>query len=107
MLRAFSTLEGVGKSLDPEYQFSTVAAPYAQELLQLQDAAGSAQGFVMEQLQQQATEVGAVHARQARRKPFQLKHSYSAVQHCANAPFIQGHGPLMHDAYNCIRVLVN
>jgi hypothetical protein len=36
VLRAFSTLEGIGKSLNPEYNFATVAQPYAQELLDLQ-----------------------------------------------------------------------
>ena len=36
MLRAFSTLEGLGKALDPEYKFADVARPYALELLELQ-----------------------------------------------------------------------
>lgn len=36
MLRAFSTLEGIGKTLNPDYRFSEVAQPYAAELLQLQ-----------------------------------------------------------------------
>lgn len=36
MLRAFSTLEGIGKTLDPNYRFSEVAQPYAAELLNLQ-----------------------------------------------------------------------
>lgn len=70
VLRAFSTLEGIGKTLNPDYNFSAVATPYAQELLQLQDAQQQ-QGFVIAQFQQQATEVrllcgclgfGAVHA---------------------------------------------
>jgi predicted unusual protein kinase regulating ubiquinone biosynthesis (AarF/ABC1/UbiB family) len=55
VLRAFSTLEGIGKTLNPAYNFSEVATPYAQELLQLQDV--NQQGFIIEQLQQQATEV--------------------------------------------------
>eukprot|EP00878_Enallax_costatus_P028806 GHUV01031151.1.p1 GENE.GHUV01031151.1~~GHUV01031151.1.p1 ORF type:complete len:164 (+),score=44.37 GHUV01031151.1:50-493(+) len=55
VLRAFSTLEGIGKTLNPSYNFSEVATPYAQELLQLEDV--SQQGFIIEQLQQQATEV--------------------------------------------------
>ena len=42
MLRAFSTLEGLGKALDPEYKFADVARPYALELLELQVRA---QGF--------------------------------------------------------------
>lgn len=38
VLRAFSTLEGLGKALDPEYKFADVARPYALELLELQVA---------------------------------------------------------------------
>jgi predicted unusual protein kinase regulating ubiquinone biosynthesis (AarF/ABC1/UbiB family) len=33
VLRAFSTLEGIGKSLNPDFKFVEVATPYAQELL--------------------------------------------------------------------------
>lgn len=36
VLRAFTTLEGLGRALDPEYKFAAVAQPYALELLQLQ-----------------------------------------------------------------------
>ncbi|PIN20363.1 putative unusual protein kinase [Handroanthus impetiginosus] len=35
VLRAFSTLEGVGCSLDPKFSFINIAAPYAQELLKV------------------------------------------------------------------------
>ncbi|XP_019162365.1 PREDICTED: uncharacterized protein LOC109158910 [Ipomoea nil] len=35
VLRAFSTLEGIGYSLDPDFSFAKIAAPYAQELLDL------------------------------------------------------------------------
>eukprot|EP00741_Cyanophora_paradoxa_P001159 tig00000459_g1117.t1 len=41
VLRAFSTLEGICKSLDPAFQFSEVAAPFAQEIVR--DAAKGAQ----------------------------------------------------------------
>ncbi|KAG2482100.1 hypothetical protein HYH03_018956 [Edaphochlamys debaryana] len=59
VLRAFSTLEGIGKTLNPEYRFSEVAQPYAAELLQLQDANGQRNGaLLLEQVQQQATELG-------------------------------------------------
>lgn len=37
VLRAFSTLEGVGKTLDPDFSFVKVAAPYAQELLDMKE----------------------------------------------------------------------
>jgi predicted unusual protein kinase regulating ubiquinone biosynthesis (AarF/ABC1/UbiB family) len=33
VMRAFSTLEGVGKGLDPEFNFMEVAKPYAMELM--------------------------------------------------------------------------
>lgn len=33
VIRAFSTLEGIGYTLDPDFSFVKVAAPYAQELL--------------------------------------------------------------------------
>ncbi|KAL3510061.1 hypothetical protein ACH5RR_029462 [Cinchona calisaya] len=35
VLRAFSTLEGIGYILDPDFSFAKIAAPYAQELLDL------------------------------------------------------------------------
>lgn len=57
VLRAFATLEGIGKALDPEFSFAATAAPYAQDLLDLQDTR-SQQTFLLEQLQAQATEVG-------------------------------------------------
>jgi len=58
VLRAFSTLEGLGKALDPNYSFSEVAKPYALELLDLQDMQ-QAQGFVLGRLQEQALQMGA------------------------------------------------
>ncbi|KAL6762525.1 ABC1 family-domain-containing protein [Haematococcus lacustris] len=61
VLRAFSTLEGIGKSLNPTYRFTDVATPYAQELLQLQDSRGQ-QSLLVSQLQQQATELGVAAA---------------------------------------------
>lgn len=57
VLRAFSTLEGIGKTLQSDYKFSEVARPYAAELLDLQDGA-AAQSFALAQLQQQAGEFG-------------------------------------------------
>ncbi|KAG0463143.1 hypothetical protein HPP92_021619 [Vanilla planifolia] len=35
VMRAFSTLEGIGHTLDPEFSFVKVAAPYAQDLLDI------------------------------------------------------------------------
>lgn len=48
VLRAFSTLEGIGKTLNPSYNFAEVAAPYAKELLELQD--GKAGQLLVEQV---------------------------------------------------------
>ncbi|KAJ9523162.1 hypothetical protein QJQ45_024089 [Haematococcus lacustris] len=92
VLRAFSTLEGIGKSLNPTYRFTDVATPYAQELLQLQVGTGPGPGpvevvvhgqqmeqgvgallacpqdsrgqqsLLVSQLQQQATELGVAAA---------------------------------------------
>ncbi|KAK9804460.1 hypothetical protein WJX73_004145 [Symbiochloris irregularis] len=39
VLRAFTTLEGLGKALDPDFQFVTVAQPYAQQILDSRAAA--------------------------------------------------------------------
>lgn len=61
VLRAFATLEGIGKALDPEFSFAETAAPYAQELLDLQ-AGSSQQTFILDQLTAQATQVGAATA---------------------------------------------
>ncbi|BAU03494.1 hypothetical protein VIGAN_UM117400 [Vigna angularis var. angularis] len=35
VLRAFSTLEGIGYTLNPNFSFARIAAPYAQELLDM------------------------------------------------------------------------
>ncbi|KAG1679839.1 hypothetical protein FOA52_012752 [Chlamydomonas sp. UWO 241] len=54
VLRAFSTLEGIGNTLDPAYKFSTVAQPYASELLNLQDGQAT-QALLISQVQRQAS----------------------------------------------------
>lgn len=48
VLRAFSTLEGVGYTLDPDFSFLKVAAPYAQELLDLKQKRPSGTQLVQE-----------------------------------------------------------
>ncbi|XP_074285081.1 protein ACTIVITY OF BC1 COMPLEX KINASE 7, chloroplastic isoform X2 [Silene latifolia] len=48
VLRAFSTLEGVGYTLDPKFSFVKVAAPYAQELLDLKERRRSGAALVQE-----------------------------------------------------------
>lgn len=61
VLRAFATLEGIGKTLDKDFSFAETAAPYAQELLDLKGAENQQQ-FIFDQLTTQATEVGAATA---------------------------------------------
>uniref|UniRef100_A0A0D9XBM3 ABC1 atypical kinase-like domain-containing protein n=1 Tax=Leersia perrieri TaxID=77586 RepID=A0A0D9XBM3_9ORYZ len=48
VIRAFSTLEGIGYILDPEFSFVKVAAPYAQELLDLKQRRTSGPELVQE-----------------------------------------------------------
>ncbi|KAJ0759346.1 putative ABC-type Cd(2+) transporter [Helianthus annuus] len=48
VIRAFSTLEGIGYSLDPDFSFVKIAAPYAQELLDLKQQRPSGTQLVAE-----------------------------------------------------------
>ena len=47
VMRAFTTLEGLGKALDPGFQFVTVAQPYAQEILDIQVQAKHSQAGIL------------------------------------------------------------
>ncbi len=57
VMRAFSTLEGVGKGLDPEFNFMEAAKPYATELM-TNGGAGESNGLLSE-LSRQAAQVGS------------------------------------------------
>ncbi|KAL3133809.1 hypothetical protein ABBQ32_008284 [Trebouxia sp. C0010 RCD-2024] len=57
VLRAFATLEGIGRALDANYKFVAVAQPYATKLLDLQDSQAQ-QTFVLEQVRKQAVDLG-------------------------------------------------
>lgn len=48
VIRAFSTLEGIGYALDPDFSFVKIAAPYAQELLDLKQQRPSGTQLVAE-----------------------------------------------------------
>ncbi|KAA8524877.1 hypothetical protein F0562_011300 [Nyssa sinensis] len=48
VLRAFSTLEGIGYILDPDFSFVKIAAPYAQELLDIRQKQRSGTQLVQE-----------------------------------------------------------
>ena len=56
VMRAFSTLEGVGKGLDPEFNFMEVAKPYAVELMNGNGSGPDTSGLLGE-LSRQAAQV--------------------------------------------------
>ncbi len=56
VMRAFSTLEGVGKGLDPEFNFMEVAQPYAMQLMT--NTNGTNGSTIFDELGRQAAEVG-------------------------------------------------
>jgi predicted unusual protein kinase regulating ubiquinone biosynthesis (AarF/ABC1/UbiB family) len=56
-MRAFSTLEGVGKGLDPQFNFMEVAQPYAMKLMT--NSNGSGGNTIFDELGRQAVQVGS------------------------------------------------
>ncbi|MEM7553326.1 MAG: AarF/ABC1/UbiB kinase family protein [Cyanobacteria bacterium P01_A01_bin.84] len=60
VMRAFSTLEGVGKGLDPEFNFMTVAQPYTMQLMtQMNGSEGNAGNAILNELSRQAVQVSS------------------------------------------------
>ena len=57
VMRAFSTLEGVGKGLDPEFNFMEVAQPYAMQLMTSMN--GNDGNSFLNELSRQAVQVGS------------------------------------------------
>jgi len=57
VMRAFSTLEGVGKGLDPDFNFMEVAKPFALEIMNQGQEQYS--GTLLSELSRQATEVSS------------------------------------------------
>jgi predicted unusual protein kinase regulating ubiquinone biosynthesis (AarF/ABC1/UbiB family) len=57
VMRAFSTLEGVGKGLDPEFNFMEVAKPFALQIMS--NGNGLDQNSFLDQLGRQAAEVSS------------------------------------------------
>ena len=55
VMRAFSTLEGVGKGLDPEFNFMEVAQPYAMQFMTKTSSNGNT---ILDELGRQAAQVG-------------------------------------------------
>lgn len=58
VMRAFSTLEGVGKGLDPEFNFMEVAQPFAMQLMANSNGSYDGNSFLGE-LGRQAAQVGS------------------------------------------------
>jgi predicted unusual protein kinase regulating ubiquinone biosynthesis (AarF/ABC1/UbiB family) len=59
VMRAFSTLEGVGKGLDPEFSFMEVAQPFAVQLMNGDGRNGNSLGnTILDELGKQAAQVG-------------------------------------------------
>ncbi|MEO1692305.1 MAG: AarF/ABC1/UbiB kinase family protein [Cyanobacteria bacterium J06631_6] len=56
VMRAFSTLEGVGKGLDPEFNFMEVAQPYAMQLMTNSNSSNG--NTIFDELGRQAAQVG-------------------------------------------------
>eukprot|EP00892_Ulva_mutabilis_P007418 jgi/Ulvmu1/5048/UM021_0065.1 len=59
VLRAFTTLEGVSKGLDPGYNFATEATPYARALLDLDGESSSGRQLAVAELQKSAAQLGS------------------------------------------------
>lgn len=57
VMRAFSTLEGVGKGLDPDFNFMAVAQPFALQIMNNSNGFNPA-GNIMDELGRQAVQVG-------------------------------------------------
>ncbi|NJM67293.1 MAG: AarF/ABC1/UbiB kinase family protein [Acaryochloris sp. RU_4_1] len=57
VMRAFSTLEGVGRGLDPQFNFMEVAEPFAAELMTNGGFSGKPRGDLLGELGRQAAQV--------------------------------------------------
>jgi predicted unusual protein kinase regulating ubiquinone biosynthesis (AarF/ABC1/UbiB family) len=57
VMRAFSTLEGVGKGLDPEFNFMEVAQPFAMQIMT--NGNGRNGSTILDELGRQAAQVGS------------------------------------------------
>jgi predicted unusual protein kinase regulating ubiquinone biosynthesis (AarF/ABC1/UbiB family) len=56
-MRAFSTLEGVGKGLDPQFNFMEVAQPFALQIMA--NMSGNNGNSLLDELGRQAVQVGS------------------------------------------------
>jgi predicted unusual protein kinase regulating ubiquinone biosynthesis (AarF/ABC1/UbiB family) len=76
VMRAFSTLEGVGKGLDPEFNFLAIAQPYAFDLM---NTGSSIPANLLNELGRQAAEVGNT-ANTALNLPRRLEESLNKLE---------------------------
>lgn len=81
MLRAFTTLEGVSKGLDPGYNFATEATPYARALLDLDAGSDSNRQLAVAELQKRAAQLG----NDAVTMPGRVEYLESTLRRCAAA----------------------
>lgn len=58
VMRAFSTLEGVGKGLDPDFNFMEVAKPFATELMANGNSTNQENSSILGEIGRQAAQVG-------------------------------------------------
>jgi predicted unusual protein kinase regulating ubiquinone biosynthesis (AarF/ABC1/UbiB family) len=58
VMRAFSTLEGVGRGLDPEFNFMEVAKPFAMKLMNNESPSGNS-GSLLDEISRQAMQVSS------------------------------------------------
>jgi len=58
VMRAFSTLEGVGKGLDPDFNFMEVAKPFAMRLMSDNQSPSGGSSGILDELSRQAAQVG-------------------------------------------------
>ena len=59
VMRAFSTLEGVGKGLDPEFNFMEVAQPFALDIMTANTNGKNVTGTILDELGRQAVQVSS------------------------------------------------
>lgn len=59
VMRAFSTLEGVGKGLDPEFNFMEIARPFAMQLMADSNGSNSTSSSFLNELGRQAAQVSS------------------------------------------------
>lgn len=94
VLRAFTTLEGVSKGLDPEYNFANEATPYARALLDLEGTSDSNRQLAVAELQRRAVRLGS----DAVALPSRVEYLETTLRRCGLVPRHLNWG-LLQDVY--------